>query len=58
MDHKKLWKILKDIEIPDHLTCLLKNLYAEQKLTELDVEQWTGSKLQKEYIIINNSKPI
>ena len=58
MDHKKLWKIIKDIEIPDHLTCLLKNLYAEQKLTELDVEQWTGSKLQKEYIIINNSKPI
>ena len=37
--------------IPDHLTCLLKNLYAcqEQQL-EPEVEQWTGSKLGKEYI--------
>jgi len=58
MDHKKLWKIIKDIGIPDHLTCLLKNLYAEQKVTEPDMEQWTGSKLRKEYIINNNSKPI
>ena len=31
MDHKKLWKILKDTEIPDHLTCLLRNLYAGQE---------------------------
>ena len=31
MDHKKLWKILKDIGIPDHLTCLLRNLYAGQE---------------------------
>ena len=29
VDHNKLWKILKDMEIPDHLTCLLRNLYAE-----------------------------
>ena len=28
MDHNKLWKILKEMEIPDHLTCLLRNLYA------------------------------
>ena len=28
VDHDKLWKILKDIGIPDHLTCLLRNLYA------------------------------
>ena len=37
--------------IPDHLTCLLRNLYAglEQQL-ELDMEQQTGSKLEKEYI--------
>ena len=28
MDHKKLWKILKEMGIPDHLTCLLRNLYA------------------------------
>ena len=34
--------------IPDHLTCLLWNLYAGQ--IELDMEQWTGSKLGKEYI--------
>ena len=58
MDHKKLWKTIKDMGIPDHLTCLLKNLYAEQKVTEMDMEQWTGSKLGKEYINNNNSKPI
>ena len=33
VDHNKLWKILKDIEVPDYLTCLLKNLYAGQKVT-------------------------
>ena len=33
VDHKKLWKILKDMEIPDHLTCLLRNLYAGQDAT-------------------------
>ena len=33
MDHKKLWKILKDIEISDHLTCLLRTLYAGQEAT-------------------------
>ena len=31
VDHNKLWKILKEIEIPDHLTCLLRNLYADQE---------------------------
>ena len=31
VDHKKLWKILKEMEIPDHLTCLLRNLYAGQE---------------------------
>ena len=50
MDHKKLWKTIKDMGIPDHLTCLLKNLYAEQKVTEMDMEQWTGSKLGKENV--------
>ena len=39
VDHNKLWKILKEIEIPDHLTCLLRNLYAGQ-----EAEQQTGSK--------------
>ena len=33
MDHNKLWKILKEMGIPDHLTCLLRNLYAGQKTT-------------------------
>ena len=32
-DHNKLWKILKEMEIPDHLTCLLRNLYAGQEAT-------------------------
>ena len=45
VDHNKLWKILKEMGIPDHLTCLLRNLYVgqEQQL-ELDMEQKTGSK--------------
>ena len=33
VDHNKLWKILKEMGIPDHLTCLLKNLYAGQQAT-------------------------
>ena len=33
VDHKKLWKILKEMGIPDHLTCLLRNLYAGQEPT-------------------------
>ena len=33
VDHNKLWKILKDMGIPDHLTCLLGNLYAGQEAT-------------------------
>ena len=33
MDHKKLWKILKKMGIADHLTCLLRNLYAGQEAT-------------------------
>ena len=31
VNHNKLWKILKEMEIPDHLTCLLRNLYAGQE---------------------------
>ena len=52
VDHHKLWKILKEMRIPDHLTCLLRNLYAGQQLEQLepDVKQGTGSKLGKEYI--------
>ena len=33
VEHKKMWKILKEMEIPDHLTCLLRNLYADQEAT-------------------------
>ena len=33
VDHNKLWKILKELGIPDHLTCLLRNLYAAQEAT-------------------------
>ena len=33
VDHKKLWKILKEMGMPDHLTCLLRNLYAGQEAT-------------------------
>ena len=44
VDHNKLWKILKKMGIPDHLTCLLRKLYAGQESTELDMEQQTGSK--------------
>ena len=54
VDHNKLWKILKEMGIPNHLTCLLRNLYAGQEATvrighgttdwlELDMEQ-IGSK--------------
>ena len=51
VDHNKLWKILKEMGIPDHLTCLLRNLYAGQEATvRPNMEQQTGSKLGKEYI--------
>jgi len=51
VDHDKLWKILKEMGLPDHLTCLLRNLYAGQEATvKPDMEQWTGFKLGKEYI--------
>ena len=33
MDHNKLWEILKEMGVPDHLTCLLRNLYASQEAT-------------------------
>ena len=49
VDHNKLWKILNEMGIPNHLTCLLRNLYTGQQLGP-DMEQWTGSKLGKEYV--------
>ena len=45
VDHNKLWRILQEMGIPDHLTCLLRNLCAGQEATvSLDIEQQTGSK--------------
>ena len=44
VDHNKLWKILKEMGIPDHITGLLRNLYAGRNATEPDMEQQTGSK--------------
>ena len=51
VDHNKLWKILKEMGIPDHLTCLLKTcMQVRKQQLELDMEQQTGSKSEKEYI--------
>ena len=45
VDHNELWKILKEMGISDHLTCLLRNLYKVRKQQlELDMEQQNGSK--------------
>ena len=45
VDHNKLWKILQEMGIPDHLTYLLRNLYEVKKQQlELELEQYTGSK--------------
>ena len=51
VDHNKLWKILKEMGIPDHLTCLLRNLYAGQEAT-VRTRHGTmiGSKQEKEYV--------
>ena len=51
VDHSNVWNILQEIEIPDHLTCLLRNLMQVKKQQlEPDMKQQTGSKLGKEYI--------
>ena len=51
VDHNKLWKILQEMGKPDHLTCLLRNVYAGRKSQlELDLKQQTGPKLGKEII--------
>ena len=45
MDHHKLWKILKELGIPDYLTCLLRIcMQVRKQQLELDMEQQTGSK--------------
>ena len=50
VDRQKLWKILKEMGIPDHLICPLKNLYAGQEATVRTGHGTTDSKLRKEYI--------
>ena len=57
MDHNKLWKILKGMGIPVHLTCLLRNMYAGKEATFRTLHGITegskvgkGSKLGKQYI--------
>ena len=46
VDHNKLWNILREMEIPDHLTCLLQNLYASQE-ARTGHGHWTGTKLER-----------
>ena len=46
VDHNKLWKILKQMGIPDHLTCLLRNLYAGQEATVVDSCQCMAKPIQ------------
>ena len=51
MDDNKLWKILEEMGISDHLTFFLRTVYTGQEPElELDMEQQTGSKLGKEYV--------
>ena len=56
VDHNKLWKILQEMGIPDHLICLLKIcMQVRKQQLKLDMEQQTGSKSGKEYILSFNS---
>ena len=50
VDHNKLWKILREMGLPDHLTCLFRNLYADQKaivktghgtIDQFQIEKWS-----------------
>ena len=51
VNHNKLWKILKEMGIPDHLTCLLRTyMQVRKQELELDMEQQTGSKKEKEAV--------
>ena len=51
VDHHILWKNLKDMRKPDHLICLLRHLYAgQEEQLELNMEQQTGFKQEKEYV--------
>ena len=49
--YNKLWEILKEMGIPDHLTCLLETyMQVRKQQLELDMEQQTDSKKEKEYV--------
>ena len=53
VDHNKLWKILKKMGIPDHLTASWETyMQVKKQQLELDMEQLSGSKLGKEYIML------
>ena len=51
VDHNKLWKILKEMGIPNHLTCLLRKLYASQEAKELNVEFQIGKEVCQGYTL-------
>ena len=56
VDHNKLWKILKEMGIPDHLTCLLRNLYAGQEATVRTGHETTdwfqiGKRVRQGYVL-------
>ena len=56
VDHNKLWKILKEMGIPDHLTCLLRNLYAGQEATVRSGHGTTnwfqiGKQVRQDYVL-------
>ena len=54
VDHNKLWKILKEMGIPDHLTCLLRNLYAGQEATVRTGQ--TGQNSQNNRLVPNRKR--
>ena len=54
VDHNKLWEILKEMGIPDNLTCLLRNLHAGEEATvRTRYGTWTGFKLGKESCVLS-----
>ena len=59
VDHNKLWKILKEMGISDHLICLQETcMQVKKQQLEPDMEQWTGSKLGKEYVKAEYCHPV
>ena len=54
-----MWEILKELGIPDYLTCLLRNhMQVKKQHLELDMEQWTGSKLGTGYFKVIYCYPV